>query len=99
MVIVVIVVIVVIAVGAMKIPIPARARAYDAKSTGTDPEPLTVYTEKGKVVGIKYLGHVLPYQVVPETDRGTIEGLRTCYRRGLQAIIQSMRLTLPTRTY
>lgn len=74
-------------------------KGFDARSTGSDPEPLTVYLEKNKVVGIKYLGHVLPFQVVPDTDRGTIEGLRTVYRRGLQAIIQSMKLVIPTRTF
>jgi hypothetical protein len=80
-------------------PYTGSRKGLDARSTGSDPEPLTVYLEKGKVVGIKYLGHVLPFQVVADTDRGTIEGLRTCYRRGLQAIIQSMRLVVPTRSF
>jgi hypothetical protein len=76
-------------------PYTGSRKGLDARSTGSDPEPLTVYLEKGKVVGIKYLGHVLPFQVVADTDRGTIEGLRTCYRVGFRRSSNRCALLFP----
>jgi hypothetical protein len=80
-------------------PFTGSRKAEEVRSRGQDPEAVLLYMQKGKPVGVKYMGYILPFQVVENTDNATAEGLRTAYRRGMQAIIQSMRLFIPTRTY